>query len=339
VRAAVILAVAAALSVLAAVAAGAGDTTKVHGTSALYGYACPSSGKCVAVGESTRQGDNPPAGVVVPFSHGDPGDATKVSKTFQLRSVACPRANFCLAVGPSLDGAGEIVAIDHGDPGQPVSLPEAPVAIGCGSEHSCWITASQPEAALIHVKDTEVEHVYKFEKFYQYTFAAGEGSTPTPICRSATRCIGVGHAGEGGPGLVYSIDDGHVKVTHQVPAAAALSSIGCRSGTCRIVGWGTGDTPDGIVFSLHKGEVGKVHKTSDVNYLNAVGCRDRKHCFAFGNDLKGHTRLLPVEKGKPGNATTIDPQVYFARCTKKSCLGFGGVGQFPNATGAVFRVP
>jgi hypothetical protein len=336
-----------------AVASVHGTTHKVPGTLALQAVGCPSQGSCIAVGEGPVNKQNRSKGVYVAISGGKPGTAHLVAGTQALLHVACPKANYCIAVGDVFSGTtnkAEYVVINHGQAGAVRQLGiQGAASIGCGSSSSCWVPGADCSAngstctnRVVHLVDGTVEKVYSEQG--TYSFYAGEGGGATPACSSATSCILAGTAKPGtGPGLLFSLNDGKVKVTHRVSAVTAISGLDCTSKTyCTILGYktsGTGRTATehSEVLTLSSGKLGTAHAVDGVN-LFPLACRAADACFAFGfKRVKPYGPVVvPIDRGKPGSPQKIQPSILGATCTSKSCLGVGSEGQHPNQAGAVF---
>jgi hypothetical protein len=350
-RVAVAAAVLATAITATALAAVKGTTYKVPGTSDLQAVACPKTGPCIAVGESPLNNKNPVTGVYVGVSGGKPGSAHEVAGTQALLHVACPKANYCIAVGYSpvsgASGHAIFVVFNHGKAGAVHDLGIGGAAsIGCGSSSSCWVPGLDCSAngatctnKVVHLVDGTVEKVYSEQG--TYSFYAGEGGGATPACSSATSCILAGTAKPGtGPGLLFSLNDGKVKITHRVPAVTAISGLDCTSKTyCTILGYktsGTGRTATehSEVLTLSSGKLGTAHAVDGVN-LFPLACRAADACFAFGfKQVKPYAPVVvPIDRGKPGSPQKIQPSILGATCTSKSCLGVGSEGQ---QAGAVF---
>jgi hypothetical protein len=302
-----------------------GSLTRIPGTVRLTGVACPPAGSCVAVGSSAPP--IPSIGAVVVNGHviQVPG--------IVLTSVACPRENFCLAVG--YGGGGKLVPIVDGKPGTPTTFNTPyPVAIGCGSPDSCWITGDwggYGGARLVHVVNGKVVRTMTFRHLF-FTTPSDDGAVGAPACWSANSCIIVGTSSPGlptslrpplpadGQGLVFSLANGKLKTVGRVPAAAALSGLACTSPSfCTIVGYGRGTD---IVLTMRNDRLGPVRRLprtgSRSGFLSSVllACRSADSCYAFGpswafNYALGRkwefTRIVSISRGKPGRARDITP--------------------------------
>lgn len=314
-----------------------GRVAKAPGTLDLRGVACPPSGACVAVGETPRDKQNFSHGVVVALSHGKPGKAIRVPGTFSLDQIACPRKDFCIAVGQGTGAGGVIVKISHGKPGKARSLSIFADGIGCGSTSSCWVTGTNLKATaaqVVHIVNGSVAKVFSLKGTSPFLFGATEQGGAAPACLSASSCTLAGHTGQSGPGLVMSLANGKVKVTHMIPQATALSGIACTSRTfCTVVGF---NQMDGLVLSINHGRLGKVRRPSKVDFLGPLACRAADKCYAFGDKLGTTSVVVPINRGTPGSVQAIKPRIYDAFCAGKTCFAVGEEGGFPNGEGVVF---
>lgn len=343
------------LAVVAASALGAvqGTTHKVSGVLDFQGVTCPSKGPCIAVGETPRNAQNESTGVFAAISGGKPGGAHKVPGTNRLSSVACPSANKCIALGEVFGSHVQkavYVEISHGKAGKVHDLGIGGAAsIGCGSSTSCWVLGDDFPAnprgpsdfhpAVVHLVNGKVAKTYK--PMGNYDFFAGESGGASPVCSSASSCIAVGTTdfGGAGPGAIFSLRRGKVKISHKVSGTDLLSGLSCTSRTfCTIVGDKlNGEVEEGKVTTLSSGKVGQV-RTATVSTF-ALACHSASSCFSFGSTFtnnKVQSWLVPINHGKPGSPQKISSFVNAATCKGKHCLAVGEVGQFPNQQGTVF---
>jgi hypothetical protein len=353
-RRGIALGVVAAIGTITASALGAvsGTTHKVPGVLDFQGVGCPPSGACVAAGESPRNSKDESTGVFATITNGKPGTAHQVPGTSVLNHVACPKANFCIAVGSAFSSSGQhalYVEINHGKAGTVQSLKINGVAsIGCGSSTSCWAAGddypSNPTGPssfhpeVVHLVNGKVAKVYSPPG--NYDFFAGEVGGAAPVCFSATSCILVGAANfNGGPGAIFSLAGGKVKIAHTVSGTNSLSGLYCTSKeSCTIVGYTVNGAADqGDVFTLSSSGVGKIHK---VNVgLFPLGCASMKACFSFGSTYhsgKVTDYVVSISQGSPGSPEAIDTAITAATCRGTECLGVGAVGAFPKEQGTVF---
>jgi hypothetical protein len=335
----------------AALAALSGTTHKVSGTYTLEGVGCGPTGPCVAVGQSPRNSQNFSTGVFAEVKNGKPETARHVSGTNDLSRVFCPKKNYCIATGYSFGASSQkavFVVIDHGVAGKAHDLGIGGAAsIGCGTASSCWVFGddySQNGAKItpivVHLVDAKVKKTFKLTG--SYSFSAGETGGPTPFCSSATSCITAGTTGfQNGKGLIFSMNNGKVKILHQVPGTSALSAMWCSSESfCRFAGYTIkGETETGAVVTMQSGGVGKVYSLNLTVF--PMACANKRSCFAFGSRYNQKTHqsaeyVIPVKGGVPGTPQKIQPFVSAATCQGTLCLGAGGVGSFPSGEGTVF---
>lgn len=328
-----------------------GTIRKVPGVADFQGVGCPPSGSCIAVGETPRNKQNFPTGVLTEISGGKPGSAKPVAGTTTLSRVACPSDNFCIAVGFTFSGSSQhavYVTINHGKAGKVQNLGMSGAAsIGCGSPSSCWVpgedfpqhggTTATP--MLVHLVDAKVAKLYTLAG--SYSFSAGETGGPTPFCTSADSCLLAGTSGftSNAKGIIFSMDKGKVKIEHEVTGTSAISAMVCDSGSfCTLVGYKTsGESQQGEVTTLSSGKLGTVRSVRFA--LFPLACRSASACFSFGGVFANNTSqeyIVPIDKGKPGNPQKIGTFVSAATCKGKLCLGVGEQGQFPNQQGTVF---
>lgn len=309
---------------LAAVALAAGVTgtvTKVPGVTSLQDVACARSGNCVAVGQIF--GADPEGVVVVGRA------VSRVPGTYDLLGVACPSANVCYAVGYGYLGAGRIVTITDGKPGPVRSFDSNPVAIGCGSTTSCWVTASWKaftEARLVHVVNGNVTETLTFDHRHFVTPTQLSSVSP-PACSSATSCILVGTTTyQHGSGLVFSLDDNKLRTIGEVRGTTALSGLACSSTVvCTIDGYGRRGV---ALLALKNGSLGAVRWVPGLDGLHygvsptTLACRSNDRCYLFG--LEGSKSVIvPVDHGVPGSARRIGPFINRAFCSAASCVAAG----------------
>jgi hypothetical protein len=320
--------------------------------------ACPSSGACVAVGQSQKN-----SGIIVPVRRGVPGRPAAVRGSFSLGGVACPRANFCIAVGQGLPlTTAVVVPIRRGKPGRPRHVPRTLLyGIGCGSSSSCWATgerANRRRALVVHIDHAKVKRVRALAHIYAGAFygpsSAPPGSTadsgPPPACSSATSCLAVGATRHGrGSGLIVKLSGGKVRATAKVPDTSLLSGVACPTASkCVAVGY-----PPGSLFSISKpGRIVDIAKGRPTHVLPAriagtravqlsgISCLTVTSCYAVGQG----GAVLTIADGRP---TAIDQapgqSAYFGlSCNPRSCLAAGGVfdSSAPeNEVGTVFSFP
>jgi hypothetical protein len=343
------------LLVIAASALGAvqGTTHKVSGVLDFEGVACPSQGPCIAVGETPRSSQNFSTGVFAAISHGKPGTAHKVPGTNRLSGVACPSANQCIAVGELFGSSGEkavYVKISHGKAGSVHDLGiNGAASIGCGSAASCWVLGDDFPAnptgptsfhpAVVHLEHGKVTKTYK--PMGSYDFFAGESGGAPPVCFSATSCIAVGSTDFGGkgPGAIFSLHKGRVKITHKVSGTDLLTGLSCTSSTsCTLVGdKQNGEVEEGEVATLSSGKVGSLRSVNVSTF--PLACHSASACFSFGSTFSGgksQSWVVPIDHGKPGTPEKMSSFATAATCQGKLCLAVGDVGQFPTQQGTVF---
>jgi hypothetical protein len=294
------------------------------------------------------------AAVFLSVSNGKPGAVHSVAGTEGLYHVACPKANFCIAVGrsgvPGSPAAPKEVYVDisHGKAGPLHTLGGMTEvsSIGCGSSNSCWVPGAQCTSATACTP--KVAHIVNgmFEKAYtetgSYSFSTGPVDTedgdrgPTPACFSATSCIlaGASNVNDLGKssGLILSLNNGTVKITHRVNAVSLIRGLDCTAKNyCTLVGDNPSSSASSEVLTLSGGKLGAPGS------LNAsVGplvCRSASACFAFGSEQSEY-EIVPIDHGKPGAPERIPsenghPDIYAATCTTKLCVGAGTVGQYP----------
>lgn len=329
-----------------------GTTHRVPGTSYLLGVGCPPRGACIAVGRPSM-GSSARGGIFLQISGGTPGTVQSVSGTSGLDHVACARANFCILVGEgwgrSSGSLDEVyVDVDHGKAGparQLGGLTEAS-GIGCGSENSCWVTgahcsgtACAPKVA--HIVDGKLVKVYSEEG--SYTFSIGGPATESsqrgarPACFSATTCTLAGMSDYKNPskssGLIFSLKDGKVKITHRATAVNLISGLGCTSAdSCTLVGYNVSGAQKSEVLSLSAGKLGTPR--SPHASVAPLACRSARACFAFGSKPKENSFeqvVVPIRHGQPSPPEAAGAtHVYAATCTARLCLGVGNIGQYPN---------
>jgi hypothetical protein len=342
------------LLAVAASALGAiqGRTHKVSGVLDFQGVTCPSRGPCLAVGETPRSSKGFSTGVFTPISQGKPGAVHKVPGTNRLSGVACPSANQCIAVGELFGSAAEkavYVKISHGKPGPVHDLGIDGVAsIGCASAASCWVLgddfparptgSSDFHPAVVHLVNGKVAKTYK--PMGSYDFFGGENGGAPPVCFSATSCLAAGSTdfSGNGPGAIFSLHRGKVKIAHKVPGTDLLSGLSCTSSTsCTLVGDKlNGEVEEGKVATLSSGKV-RVRDTSVSTF--GLACHSASACFSFGTTFsagKAQSWIVPIDRGKPGTPEKMSSFVTAATCRGKLCLAVGEVGQFPNDKGTVF---
>lgn len=344
------------LAVLAAAAFGVsawgavqGTTHKVAGTYTLEGVGCGGRGPCIAVGQSPRNAQNESTGVFVKVKNGKPGTSHTVAGTNDLSRVFCPKNNYCIATGFAFTPPTQravFVVIRHGVAGKVHDLGiDSAASIGCGSAGSCWVfgddysqNGSKITPMVVHLAGAKVANTFSLSG--SYSFSAGETGGATPFCSSASSCVTVGTSGfQNGMGLIFSMDNGKVKILHKVKGTSALSGLFCTSETfCRIVGYTIkGESETGDVVTLGRHGVGKVHSLS----VNAfpLACANKRACFTFGSQFKNNKStyyVIPINRGVPGSPEKMDSFVSAATCQGSLCLGAGGVGSFPTGEGTVF---
>ena len=334
-----------------ALAAVSGTTHKVSGTEYLQAAGCPSTGSCIAVGAGLVNKENQSTGVYVDVSGGKPGTAHGLTGTTDINHVACPKANDCIAVGNALSGTSNYavyVVFSHGKPGavEKLGLEDA-ASIGCGSSDSCWVPGAECSSngakctnKVVHLVDGKVAKTYSEQG--TYSFSAGEGGGATPACSSATSCLLAGTAKPGiGPGVIFSLSDGKVKILHRVSGTSAISGLDCTSKSyCTVVGYEANSTgTKGKVFTLSGTKLG-TPKTVNAS-LYPLACRSASACYSFGEQVVPHSTtgqpvVVTIDKGRPGSPQKISPDVLGATCTSKLCLGVGEEGEYPSQEGAVF---
>ncbi len=332
-----------------------GKPKRVKAAFNLNAVACPSSGACVAVGQSQKN-----MGIVVPVRRGVPGRPVAVRGTFSLGGVACPRAKFCVGVGQGLPlTTAVVVPITRGRPGRPRTIPRTLLyGIGCGSSNSCWATgekANRRRALVVHIDHARVKRVRPLAGIYAGAFygpssvppGGSADSGPAPACSSATSCLAVGATRHGeGSGLIVTLKGGKIRARVKVPGTSLLSAVACPSATaCVALGY-----PPGRLSSLSKpGQIVDITRGSPTHVLPAkvgttravqlsgISCVTGTSCYAIS---QGGAFLTIVD----GSPTAIDQapgrSAYFGlSCNATSCLAAGG--QFDssapeNAAGTVF---
>ncbi len=334
-----------------AFAAISGTTHKVPGVLDFQGVGCPSSGPCIAVGETPRNSQNFSTGILVQVSGGKPGAAKSVPGTDLLNRVTCPSKSSCIAVGYAFSGSTQhaiYVIISHGKAGAVHNLGISGAAsIGCGSSSSCWVpgedfpqhggTTATP--MLVHLLNGKVAKVYKLTG--SYSFSAGDTGGPTPFCTSANACTLAGTTGftASGSGVIFSMDKGEVKIEHKVPGTTAISGLECTSSKfCTLVGYkNSSKGEEGEVTTLSSGKLGPV---KSVKFgLFPLACSSASACFSFGGVFTQASTteyIVPIDHGTPGKPQKIDTFVSAAACQGKACIGVGNQGQFPKEQGTVF---
>ena len=353
----VLLAVGVVSAAMGASALGAvsGTTHTVTGVSDFQGVACPSSGPCIAVGETPRNSKNESTGVFAQISNGKPGTAHQVSGTSILNRVACPTSTSCIALGEVFASTGQravYVQISHGKAGTVHSLGiTAGASIGCGTASSCWALGqdfpnhptgpSSFHAEVVHLVTGQKPKVFSPTPSYNF-FYGGAGGAP-PACFSATSCILAGNLNYlSGPGAIFSLNNGSVKVMKTVSGTTALSGLDCTSKAfCTIVGNQTsGQTTQSKVTTLSSGKLGTPKTVSNANVF-PLTCASASACFAFGiastqGSAPPNYEVVTISHGAPGSPQQISSFVTGAACQGTACLGVGDEGQFPNQQGTVF---
>jgi hypothetical protein len=330
-----------------------GAGRKVAAASYLLGAACPPTGSCIAVGRPSR-GAGTRGGIFVVAST---GAVHTVAGTSGLDHAACPRTGFCILVGENAshnrnDFEEVYVDVRDGKAGSPHPLDgmTETSGIGCGTQSSCWIpgarcapnsTACTPEVA--HLVNGKLAKVYRLTG--SYTFSTGPATSessqrgPRPACYSATACVLGGMSDPNHPsqstGLIFSLNDGAVTITHRIPSVNVISGLDCASKTyCTLVGYKTSSVK-GKLLTLSNGRLGTpVSLQADVGPL---ACRSASACFAFGSQQSGGSGrvvVIPIDHGTPAAPETLPdtqlhPNIYGADCTPTRCLGAGNIGHYP----------
>jgi hypothetical protein len=339
---------------------------RVAGASYLLAISCPPKGACIAVGKPPAPNNHrkvlgkPPAhshreaAVFLTVSNGKPGAVHSVAGTEGLYHVACPNANFCIALGRSdvtgSHGAPKQVYLDisHGQAGPLHTLDgmSEVSSIGCGSDNSCWVPGAQCTSAtactpkVAHIVNGTLKKVYT--ETGSYSFSDGPADTedadrgPTPACFSATSCTlaGASNVNDLGnsSGLILSLNNGTVKITHRVNAVSLIRGLDCTAKNyCTLVGDNPSSSVNSEALTLASGKLGAL---SSLNAsVGPLACRSASACFAFGSERSEHV-IVPIDHGEPGvperlPSENVHPDIYAATCTTKLCVGGGTVGQYP----------
>jgi hypothetical protein len=240
----------------------------------LGSVACPSTTRCVAVGESLSASDQESSLV---FTSSDGGASwapgTLPNGTDGLNDVSCPSTKFCLAVGTSYPtggptAVGVIDAIYSKDGGSSWTTTTSPgaglvSAVSCASSRVCVVVASTtgpfgPPESLFTADGGAT--------WSAATLPFGIGSLLNVTCPSSRECIEVGTFGspvaEGAPPAdIYSRDGGRSWSMGKLPGTKAswVYAVACSTlARCVAVGSsGGGDDPNATATTNYTNNGGK----------------------------------------------------------------------------------
>jgi hypothetical protein len=273
----------------------------------LYGIACPTSTRCVAVGSA----GSPHTGVST-LAETWNGTAWTLRSTpnvtgaifDQLSDVACPTTSHCVAAGYTIDSAGNgspLIEVWNGTTWniQPAPIPAGGVDAGltgvaCPSVKMCVAVGNDGNkaGALLSFTDTWngtrwTAHLLPLPK------PATRGGYPVHVtCPSVTSCVAIGHwmAQHTGGGFA-DVWNGTRWSTQMLPNPTGTdgypSGIACRSRTdCMTVGQTVGPGPmEKPYAATWNGSHWTVRSTpgpSTGGGLSAVACPTASVCTAVG---------------------------------------------------------
>lgn len=274
-----------------------GDTRNLAGD--LNGVSCTSISFCVAVGNTTPNGEsrtlveswNGHRWTRVPSpNHGSGSNV--------LKAVSCSSPSFCMAVGFSVvegewatlaekfDGSRWTLTLTpFGSGGSFLLSPFELTSVSCASAEFCMATGDYFQ----QTHDIPLAVVYSNGHWRQVPIP-DEGIPRSVACTSTAVCTAVGPSGASHPLAERYVRGTWSQVATADPkAGAVLYSVDCIGRYCFSVGE-TESSPyrHGLIEVLG-GDKPELAQSGVVNVMNAISCSSSGRCVAVGVDDLGYT--------------------------------------------------
>jgi photosystem II stability/assembly factor-like uncharacterized protein len=273
--------------------------------SVLFGVSCPSSNKCIAVGQgtATTAGEGPI--VAITNNAGATWTVSQLSsnESAGLNSISCGSTTDCVAVGSGSAGGVEYSTADGGStwasPTTPPPGAPSLTSVSCASTSDC-IAVGERGAGPVATKTIDGGLIW-----IDQTVSAPESVGLNSIsCASTTDCVAVGSGSSGG--VVFATADGGTAwaaPTTPLPGNLYLDAVSCAKGTTRCVAVGSGNESYDTTAPL---TAWTLHTTSTaVGLLFAVACPSSDDCFAGGASLFSGIIVQTIDGGTTWSVQTL----------------------------------
>jgi hypothetical protein len=304
--------------------AGAAELGTVAGVAALNGIACPSTGRCVAVG-SDPSGNGKSA--IITTSTGATKPWAGHLKSAPMFSVACASSTKCVAITGNIaasvavsTGAMAIRARLNPPPGEVAALG----SIACPSSTACYAVGFEGTQLA---STAVVAHLSSTGALLGTTKSSSRGIGAI-ACSSSTTCL-MGVANGTAPEWIQLLSSGHFGTKHVMPAKTYVQAISCyKAALCFAL---AGITTSGVsdeLFPLNP-TTGAIGTKITISGLDGVqlACSSASECRIVGfKSVSGKpvSGVIAVSHGKAGTFTKLAGSLSDIACSSTSdCYAVG----------------